>query len=391
MTDPILRLDGIVKHYPVGRALLPFQRRRLRAVDGVGLSVMPGETLAVVGESGCGKSTLARLMLRLIDPSDGRIFFEGEEITALTGRPLQRLRARMQLIFQDPYASLNPRLTVGQILEEPLAIHRIGARRQRRDKVAEMMRVVGLPVDHARRFPHEFSGGQRQRIAIARALVTGPSFVIGDEPVSALDVSIQAQIIELLEDLKRRMGLTMVFISHDLAVVSRIADRVAVMYLGQVIESGPTASVFASPLHPYTRALLAAAPKPDPAGRGQRALLEGDVPSAIDPPPGCRFHTRCPHATDICRVEIPMAEPGPDGHEIACHHWREIAAATTAPPVTATAHPRRQKRIAIFERQLARNQERDADIDRPGERDSRTTPSAARHPSSEKSTMGGRQ
>jgi len=326
----ILRVEAIAKHYAVGRNPLGLGGRSLRAVDGVDLTVRRGETLALVGESGCGKSTLARLMLRLIDPSGGRVFFEGREITGLSRRRLRPLRARMQLVFQDPFASLNPRMTVGTILEEPLLLHGFGGRAQRRARVAELLALVGLAPAHAARYPHEFSGGQRQRIGIARALACGPELVIGDEPVSALDVSVQAQIVNLLADLKQRLGLTLVVIAHDLAVVRQMADRVGVMYLGRLVELAETAALFENPRHPYTRALIAAVPLPDPAARGTGRLLEGDVPSPVDPPPGCSFHTRCPFADERCRRETPALREVRPGRQVACHHEARVE---SGPPV----------------------------------------------------------
>ncbi|MDB5316311.1 MAG: peptide transporter ATP-binding protein [Rhodospirillales bacterium] len=294
----------------------------VRAVDGVTLSVAQGQVLAVVGESGCGKSTLGRLALRLIEPDRGRIRFAGEDLGKLSPRALRARRRDMQLIFQDPFGSLDPRMTVEQAVAEPLILHNIVPRAKVRERVAEMLTRVGLRPELATRWPHEFSGGQRQRIAIARALASGPKLVIGDEPVSALDVSVQAQVVNLLQDLIRDLGLTFILISHDLGVVRHIADRVAVMYLGRIVEEGTTAAIFTAPRHPYTRALLAAVP-----GQGGGAPpLEGDVPSPSNPPPGCHFHTRCPFAEAICRVESPALEGG-----VACH------LADRLPPAVAMA------------------------------------------------------
>jgi len=302
----LLELDGLRKHFPV-RDALGRARGAVRAVDGVSLAVPAGSVLAIVGESGCGKSTLGRLALRLIEPDAGAVRFMGEDLRALSAAALRARRRDMQLIFQDPFASLDPRMTVEAAIAEPLRLHRITPRGGEAARVAELLERVGLRPETARRWPHEFSGGQRQRIAIARALASGPKLIIGDEPVSALDVSVQAQVVNLLADLIRDLGLTFVLISHDLGVVRHIADRVAVMYLGRIVEAGPAAEVFAAPRHPYTRALLASVP-----GQGQRAaLLEGDVPSPIAPPAGCRFHTRCPFAEAACAASEPVLEGGP--------------------------------------------------------------------------------
>src|SRR5580692_3171810 len=290
-----------------------------RAVDGVDFHVDEGETLAVVGESGCGKSTVGRLVLRLIEPTAGKVRFEGDDLLALDQDQMRARRRRLQIIFQDPYASLNPRMTVGAMLGEPLWLHRlVGNEKQRNQRVAELLELVGLRPDHARRYPHEFSGGQRQRIAIARALAVEPRLIVADEPVSALDVSIQAQVINLMRALQQRFGLAYIFISHDLAVVKHIADRIAVMYLGKIVETATTEELFRSPRHPYTRALLAAVPLPDPTAVRERALLEGDIPSAMNPPPGCRFHTRCPFVRDACRRDEPALIDDGTGHATAC-------------------------------------------------------------------------
>ncbi len=307
---PLLELDGVRKHFPLGRG--PRGRNAVRAVDGVSLSVARGEVLAIVGESGCGKSTLGRVALRLIEPDRGRVRLGGEDLLALRPAALRAQRRRMQLIFQDPFGSLDPRMTVEAAIAEPLRLHRLHRGRERA-RVAELLERVGLRPELARRWPHEFSGGQRQRIAIARALATEPELVIGDEPVSALDVSVQAQVLNLLADLIRELGLTFVLISHDLGVVRQIADRVAVMYLGRIVEEGPAEDVLRRPRHPYTRALLAAVP-----GQGGEVVLQGDVPSPVSPPPGCRFHTRCPFAEPACRTteqELAGIEP----HRAACH------------------------------------------------------------------------
>ena len=314
---PLLELVEVVKHFRSkdGTGVV-------HAVDGVSLTLRRGETLGIVGESGCGKSTLARVALRLVEPTAGAIRFEGEDLLALGPRALRARRRDMQLVFQDPYASLDPRFTVGAIIAEPLAIHGIGSRETRRRKVAELLRTVGLEADAARRYPHEFSGGQRQRIGIARAIALEPKLVIADEPVSALDVSIQSQILNLLADLKERLGLSYVFISHDLAVVEHISDRVAVMYLGRVVETADTDDLYARPAHPYTQALISAIPQPEPERRRERIVLGGDVPNPEAPPPGCPFHPRCPKAMPRCRSEAP--EPRDIGtperpHLVSCH------------------------------------------------------------------------
>jgi oligopeptide/dipeptide ABC transporter ATP-binding protein len=314
MTEALLELRDVAKGFPV-RDAIGRRRGAVRAVDGVSLIVPKGSVLAIVGESGCGKSTLGRLALRLIEPDSGSILFQGEDLRGLSAAALRARRRDMQLIFQDPFASLDPRMTVEQAVAEPLRLHRIVPRAQESQRVAELLSRVGLRPELARRWPHEFSGGQRQRIAIARALASQPKLIVGDEPVSALDVSVQAQVVNLLQDLIRELGLTFVLISHDLGVVRHIADRVAVMYLGRIVEEGATAAVFRAPRHPYTRALLAAVPG---QGQGTTPLLEGDIPSPINPPSGCRFRTRCPYAQAIC-AEVQPELAGPDGHVAACH------------------------------------------------------------------------
>ena len=346
MTGPLLEVEGIVKHYPIRAGLLSRASGAVRAVDGVGFQLHRGETLALVGESGCGKSTTARLVLRLIDPTAGTVRFEGTDITTMRGAPLRALRRRMQIVFQDPFASLNPRMTVSDILEEPLIVHAIGDRAARRARVEQLLGLVGLAPYHASRYPHEFSGGQRQRIGIARALAVEPALVVLDEPVSALDVSIQAQVVNLLGDLQARLGLSYLFIAHDLAVVKHVADRVAVMYLGRIVEIGTKDQVFANPRHPYTRVLLSAIPRPDPHRRLARQVPGGDVPSPANIPPGCRFHTRCTHVIDRCRTEDPALLPIEANHLSACHRAAELPPAELVQ--TYAAPPNAARRLALY-------------------------------------------
>jgi len=350
----LLEVADLACHYAVPGGLL---RSRpggvVRAVDGVSFSLARGETFGLVGESGCGKSTLARLVLRLIEPTGGVVRFEGRDITALDGEQLRRLRRHMQIIFQDPFASLNPRMTVGEIVEEPLLVHGIGDAAARRQRVEQLLGLVGLAPHHAARRPQAFSGGQRQRIGIARALAVEPALIVCDEPVSALDVSIQAQVLNLLKDLQARLGLAYLFIAHDLAVIRQVADRVAVMYLGRILEVAPVERLFADPRHPYTRMLLASVPDPDPRSRARPvapAHSLGELPSPLSLPTGCRFHPRCPAATDRCRREEPALLPraGDSGHLSACLRTEELDA--WSPPPPAPQSDTAAKRLALYAR-----------------------------------------
>jgi oligopeptide transport system ATP-binding protein len=321
VTEPLLRVSHLVKNFPTGGGLLGGSREQVHAVDDVSFEIGAGETLGLVGESGCGKSTTGRCVLRLIEPSSGEVWLEGQKVGELDGKALGALRRDMQIIFQDPYASLNPRMTVGAIIGEALTIHKLAkTRAEFEDRIAELLRLVGLNGDHMRRYPHEFSGGQRQRIGIARALAVSPKLIVCDEPVSALDVSVQAQVINLLADLQDEFYLSYLFIAHDLAVVQHISSRVAVMYLGRIVELAPAEELYEDPLHPYTEALLSAVPTPDPTARRQRLRLEGDIPNPIHPPSGCHFHTRCPiRELPLCSSAKPELKQTSDGHWVACH------------------------------------------------------------------------
>ena len=320
--DLLLKVDGLKMHFPITKGII-FQREvgAIKAVDGVTFDLYKGETLGLVGESGCGKSTTGRAILQLYRPTDGHVVFEGKDLTQTKGEDLRKMRRRMQMIFQDPYASLNPRMTVGSIISEPLEVHGIGkSKKERQERVQELLKTVGLNPYFVNRYPHEFSGGQRQRIGVARALAVNPSFIVADEPISALDVSIQAQIINLLEDLQEELGLTYLFIAHDLSVVRHISDRIAVMYLGKIVELATRDDLYAEPKHPYTQALLSAVPIPDPVieSERKRIILEGDVPSPANPPQGCNFCTRCPRVMDVCREKEPPFKDYGGGHYAAC-------------------------------------------------------------------------
>ena len=342
----VIEAEGLAKHFPTKRGLLGAGSDVVRAVDGISFAVEPGRTLGVVGESGCGKTTTAKLVLGLEEPTGGRMRFEGCDLRALDAAGRRNYRKSVQAVFQDPFASLNPRMRVGQIIAEPLVTNATIDGGEVRRRVSELLDLLGLPERSADLFPHEFSGGQRQRIAIARALSLSPKLVVLDEPVSALDVSIRSQILNLLRDLQRRLGLAYVFISHDLAVVRHIADRIAVMYLGRIVESAPADALFAQPRHPYTQALLSAVPVPDPRARRERKILAGDVPSATAPPPGCHLHLRCPFAVERCRAERPaLVDTG--GHAVACHRAAEL------PPVAAAAVAGEGRRSPELERLMA--------------------------------------
>jgi len=344
----LLEVEALVKHFVAERSVFGRPTAHVKAVDGVNFTVEAGKTLALVGESGCGKSTVSRLVLRLIEPDAGKVRFEGHDLGNLNAQELRAFRRDAQIIFQDPYASLNPRMTVSQILTEPLALHDLVPPARRRARVEELLRLVGLEPRFARRYPHEFSGGQRQRVAIARALAVEPKLIICDEPVSALDVSIRSQILNLLRDLQDRLGLAYIFVSHDLAVVKHIADRVAVMNLGGIVETADARALFASPRHPYSRALLSAIPVPKPKAKRSRIVLQGELPSALNPPSGCRFHTRCPYVIERCRSEVPPLLEDGTGHATACHRTAELPAPEAIVPSDGGLSPTLEKLVAAF-------------------------------------------
>ncbi|MEK3798643.1 dipeptide ABC transporter ATP-binding protein [Peribacillus sp. FSL H8-0477] len=319
MTQPLVKVDNLKMHFPIKGGMLGKTIGQVKAVDGVSFSINKGETLGLVGESGCGKSTTGRMLLRLLEPSEGKVYFEGQDITNLPAAEMRKLRREMQMVFQDPFASLNPRHTVEKILEEPLIVHGMKDKKERKRRVKELLEVVGLSSYHAKRYPHQFSGGQRQRIGIARALAVNPKLIIADEPVSALDVSIQSQVLNLMQDLQKEFNLTYLFIAHDLGVVRHISDRVGVMYLGNMVEITESEKLYEKPLHPYTQALLSAVPIPDVTYQKERVVLQGDVPSPSNPPAGCPFHTRCPQAMEVCSSVKPVLQEYEPGHYVACH------------------------------------------------------------------------
>ncbi|NRR01753.1 dipeptide ABC transporter ATP-binding protein [Brevibacillus sp. RS1.1] len=322
VAEDLLVVKNLKKYYPITGGVLGGEVGVVKAVDDVSFTVKSGETLGLVGESGCGKSTTGRSLLRLIEPTSGEINFDGTDVMSLSTDAMRKMRRDMQIVFQDPFASLNPRHNIEKILEEPLIVHGLGSSAERKKRVQEMLEIVGLSSYHASRYPHQFSGGQRQRIGIARALMLKPKLIVADEPVSALDVSIQSQVLNLMQDLQREFGLTYLFIAHDLSVVRHISDRVGVMYLGRIVELTTSSQLYSNPLHPYTRALLSAVPSPDPDAVRERVILQGDVPSPAKPPSGCTFHTRCPHVTEECRTVRPEFADTGDGHFVACHLYK---------------------------------------------------------------------
>ena len=324
-TNILLETKDLSKYFTAKKGLLNRQPSQVKAVDHVSLTVNKGETLGLVGESGCGKSTLGRTILRLIPATEGQVLYNGEDILTYDKKKMWEMRRKLQIIFQDPYSSLNPRMTVYDLISAPLEVYKIGTKAERREMVEEILQEVGLDKQYLNRFPHEFSGGQRQRIGIARALILNPEFVVCDEAVSALDVSVRAQVLNLMKNMQQKKNLTYLFISHDLSVVRHISDRIAVMYLGSVAEIAQKAQLYSNPMHPYTKALLSAIPLPDVKKKRQRIILEGDVPSAYNPPSGCKFHTRCPYATDRCKQEIPVLRQMEKGHQVACHRAEELA------------------------------------------------------------------
>lgn len=323
MNQTLLEVQNVKKYFPIPSKLFSRKKEFVKAVDGVSFTVNKGETLSIVGESGCGKSTTGRMIMKLLDITEGKLIFDGQDITNMTDDQIRPLRKEFQMVFQDPYASLNPRLTIKEILEEPLIVHNFN-KGNRNQRVTELLEVVGLNKYHADRYPHEFSGGQRQRIGIARALAVNPKLIIADEPVSALDVSIQSQVLNLMKDLQEEFGLTYVFIAHDLSVVEHISDRVGVMYLGRIVELATRDELFGKPLHPYTKALLSAVPIPDPTVKRERIILKGDIPSPANPPSGCTFHTRCPFAQETCKIQVPEFRELESGHYVACHYAEEL-------------------------------------------------------------------
>lgn len=323
MTEPLLRVEGLKKYFPIRKGILSRVSGHVKAVDDVSFYVNEGETLGIVGESGCGKSTTGRMLMRLLEPTEGKVVFNGKDLTTISNDEMRKARREIQMVFQDPYASLNPRHTIEKILEEPLIVHGLGDSKARKKKVYEFLEIVGLSRYHGKRYPHQFSGGQRQRIGIARALMTNPKLIIADEPVSALDVSIQAQVLNLMQDLQKELKLTYIFIAHDLGVVRHISDRVGVMYLGKMVELGGSESLYDKPLHPYTQALLSAVPVPDPNFEREQVIITGDIPSPSNPPSGCTFHTRCPFKMDVCTQVVPKLQEIEPGHSVACHLYDE--------------------------------------------------------------------